>query len=162
MGVVQRAPQGILELLGMKGAGSLPDDFLKTIHPTLEVAQFFGNQQRQLLQSPATAIARGTIISAGITSAWSVLYGAAVQVAKTATLVSLGTSLFVSGPQATIQLASIYWNPIVGAADGNMRLSYVCPYPMLIAPGSNLFAAYDAGTDANATMTVSFSIGNLG
>lgn len=161
MGVIQRAPQGLLELLSAKGVENLPQDLLRELRPTVDLVQFYGNQQRTLLTASNAALAKGGTLSAGVTTTPVVLFGVNAQFAKTATLASIGAALFASGPFATVQLKSIY-QTLVAAADGNWRIEFISPYPMIFLAGTSFFVSYDAGTDATANVVCSASIGNLG
>lgn len=161
MGPIQRYPFGMLETLAIKGVAA-PSNLSETVAPTMEMLQFYGNQQRQLLTGVSAGLARGANLQAGNSQQWCIVYGANVEITKTATMLLAGLSVFVSGPFATIFLASDFWTVGAAVADGKWRLSWVAPYPMVFGPNTSFFANLDSCTDAAAAVSVSFSVGILG
>lgn len=161
MGPIQRYPFGLLETLAIKGVAA-PSNLSETISLTLDALQFYAGSQRVTIGNTNAALPRGNTLSAIITSGWTLLTSASMQITKSATGTSCGFSLFASGPNITSCLASAYFNPIPAAADGVLRCVFLPDVPVAIPPNTNLFGSYDAGNDAAANAFVSFSIAQIG
>jgi hypothetical protein len=160
VGVIQRVPQGVLDLLSMKGIENLPKDFSTTLIPIVDLLQFYGNQQRQLLSASGNPASGGSLTTP-ITTQWTVLFGGSVQATNTATMTFLSVALFAAGPNATIGLAAK--EKIAAATTGQFRLNWLADYPMVFPPGTTYFAQVDTlGVDATVALFTSFSIGILG
>lgn len=163
MGPIQRYPLGLLEALDIKGLPA-PANLNETIVPSIDMMQFYGNAQRQLLSASSGALARGVVLSCGIPPQWCILYSWSAQLTKTATMTSATLSLFASGPFATANVDTQYFSlgGVAPAVDGTWRMSAMAPYPILVGPNTNFFVILDQCTDANAAVAASFSIGVLG
>lgn len=157
MGPIQRYPFGFLETLSIKGVAA-PANLSETIVPIVNTLQFYAGSQRVTIGASNAALPRGNTVSAIVTTGWTLLTSASIQLTKSATGTEYGFSLFASGPNITVCLAERYVPAVPAGATGVLRAIFVPSEPLALPPSTNLFGSYDAGNDAAANVFVSFSI----
>lgn len=164
MGVVQRTPLGLLDLLNMKGVENLPDALARELRPTLELLQFYGLSQRQVVSNANAALTEGTVLGIVLPAAWCVLFFAELQITKTGTLTALRGSISLQrGIGSSVAIAAEELGPFGATETGTARMAAVPPYPLLLPPNSLLISRADIiGTDANVAATIAAEIGVLG
>lgn len=171
MGAIQRVAQGLLDLLSIKGLDRLPEDLLREVRPVLELAQFYGLQQQQVLVATNAALAEGGVVgigqggaSAAVGNSWAVLFGATATIGKTATMTAarIGVVVVRNGSNG-LDAAQEEVGPFGATETGPATIAWIPPYPYLLAPPWAVRAKLAIlGTDANASVSVTAEIGLLG
>jgi hypothetical protein len=139
---IQRIARGLGELLSTFG-GQTPSELEDRTRGTLELTQFYGGQQRQVVAAGAAGVAASlTTPQAAVVlslTAWTVLFAAhatIVPVAAATTQVGWGISVArANAGGAVLYAAENVQAPAVGS---NLALSFVAPYPMILPPGSSV------------------------
>lgn len=160
---IQRVPRGLNTLLSTFG-GLTPRDLADQVAGTLDLLQLYGLTQWQNRSANAPGLVVFSVLSITVPAneTW-VLFNAAVLVQKTATMTALAGGLFL-GPDAG-SLSAVAWQMPTGifGAAGAIRIPYVAPYPRVLPGGSVIAAQLDQlGTDANANVLLTASVGVLG
>lgn len=163
-GDIQRFPQGLLNVLGMQSAGQTPAQLAASIAGTLELLQFYGLTQRQVLVATNAAIATNTPLTLALTppSSWGVLFGLSASLGETATIGNVQSLLSLQrGASGAFHGVSFYesLNVAAGGVHGN---EFWCPYPLLLPPSSSARVVFQFTTDATASIGLSAEIGLLG
>lgn len=169
MGAIQRAPQGLLDLLSLKDVSNLPQELLRDMRPTLDLLQFYGLQQRQVISNANAALAEGASVgvaaaNAAVTNTWCVLFCANFDVVKTATMTALYVSLPITrGGGTPIPYAANELSPFGATVTGNVSTPFVPPYPLLLRPPWDVAGFLGIlGTDATASTIIQAEIGVFG
>jgi hypothetical protein len=163
---IQRVPRGLGDVLSIFG-GQTPTDLSEQVGGVLELLQFYGLQQRQLLTNNNAALVEGGQVTIFLPNFWCVLFMANMAVIKTATMTALRGGVFLSRAGGAAQPGACYLSeemgPFGATETGQASLAFVPPYPMLMPPGSTVTAIpLIIGTDANANVFVGCEIGLLG
>lgn len=167
---IQRVPQGLLNLLSIR-EGSTPQALEENICGVLELLQYYGLTQRQVLQGSAAAAVVGSQTSLGAgggsalpTNAWAILFGAYAFVTKAAAMTDLGFSIALRRGSGLYTHVAFNSQPhVFGAADGSEGVAFTAPYPILLPPGSDI--AVNLGIlngVANAAVSIGADVGVLG
>jgi hypothetical protein len=163
---IQRVPTGLLNLLSMASSGENPRDLAATVSGVLDLLQFYGLQQRQIIFATNAATAEGTAVPIPALTTWGVLFAANFTVAKTATMTALRAGIFVlrgSSPPTPMLMMAEELGPFGATETGSASFAFVPPYPLLLPPGSLIQGIPQIiGTDATANCTVVAEIGILG
>lgn len=164
---IQRVPLGLLNVLSMAASGENPRILASQVAGVLELLQFYGLTQRQVLIGTDAALAEGGSISVTPSlTAWAVLFAMSVSVTKTATMTALRAACFIrrSGVGVPQMYASDDLGPFGATETGTASVVYVPgSAPLLLPPGTVLTGLPQIiGTDATAAVTVQAEIGLLG
>jgi len=159
---IQRVPKGLLELLSLAG-GQTPFLLDGIVHGQLELLQYYGLTQLQSVFVNNGAVAEGGTVQLNLPTAWCVLFGAELVVAKTATCTDLRGGIRLNrGTGLSLTLREEPMMPFfVQAAVGTLTLGYVCPYPLLCPPGSIVIgqiALLEVDATCNATIAAEFGV----
>jgi len=161
---VQRYPNGLLEMLGLKGL-SPPRALADEIVGHLDLLQFYGQSQLQNLSASNAALAENGIITVTPQeSAWTLLFGVACVIVKTGTMTAC-EGAWSKGPIASAQwLASTGSLFPFGATEtGAVRRGFRFPYPLILPPATPInFVLSILGTDATANCSVQAEFGVFG
>lgn len=163
---IQRLPRGLNDLLSIFG-GQTPQNLEETVRGSLELLQFYGLQQRQLLALNNAALAEGGNVQ--VTAAqWFVLFGATVTVVKTATATALRGAIFVNrsgsgAANSNLPVSAQEGGPFGATETGAVHMPWQPSFPWLCPPGTTIqgFLAI-LGTDATANVTIQAEVGVLG
>jgi len=158
-------PVGLLNVLNSVTSGDNPRILRDEVQGVLELLQFYGLNQRQVLVTINAALTEGTPLSQVLPNSWCVLFGVEIQIIKTATLTALRGSISLSraAQGAAIAVKSEDLGPFGATETGTARMAYQCPYPLLMPPLSTVISRADIiGTDANVNATLSVEVGVLG
>lgn len=163
---IQRFPKGLLNLIGNFG-GVTPIQLAPSVAGVLDLVQCYGLSQLATLRVNDAALAEGTPLFALLSdTSWTVVFGASLIVAKTATQTALRGSLSLSRIGLSgdaIVVAADELGPFGATETGVGCVSWFPPYPILCPPGSNIFGRVDVlGTDATASCNVRVEVGILG
>lgn len=162
---IQRVPQGLLNVLGMQSAGATPPQLASSVSGVLDLLQFYGLTQRQILLTTNGALATNTAMDLALTPAnsWGILFFAQATVGLDASMTSLtirislqrsSVGLFMGIASEQVQLP--------GIANDIGACGFVAPYPLLLPPSTTLrMSALFAGV-ASASCGLSAEIGLLG
>lgn len=163
-GLVQRVPAGLLQVLNSVSQGENPRLLADDVQGVLELLQFYGLSQRQILQNQNAALTAGTPLGVNLPNSWCVFYGADIRIAKTATLTALrGSISLLRTSGSSLVLASADLGPYGATQVGNASVPFWAPYPMLIPPGGVILSRADIiGTDASVNATLTVEVGVLG
>lgn len=165
MGVIQRAPRGLYELLSLKGQDSLPTGLEMSVRPTIDILQLYGLQQVQIFNASNAALAEGGSVSvtlAGLT--YGVLFGVVGNVIKTGTMTACELMLSVNRNNTlSLAVAQREFSPFGATETGNAVVTWQPPYPWILVPPWNIACTLNIlGTDATANVGVTAEIGILG
>lgn len=150
--------------------GNLPQDLLRDARPVLELIQFYGLQQQQVLVATNAALPEGGVVSIGaggattIGDTWAILFGATATIGKTATMTAarLGIVVLRNGSNG-LDVRSEEMSPFGATETGPASTAWIPPYPYLLAPPWSVRAKLAIlGTDANASVSVTAEVGILG
>lgn len=167
MGTIQRAPQGLLDLLSIKGVEHLPQELSTTLMPVIGAEQFYGSQQRTVLAQNNGALTEGT----GLTivpspTTWIVLFGMTITVVKTATMTALNMQLAIRLNSDAFQELAVMdaeCGPYGAAETGTKSVVWWAPYPITLPPNTMLLGRISIlGADLNANTTLGAMVGMLG
>jgi hypothetical protein len=161
---IQRVPRGLSQLLSTFG-GQTPAELKGDVQSVLELLQFYGKTQWQLRQTNDPVMAEGGVLSMAVPAneSW-VLFSMAGLIAKTATMTALRSSLLV-GPDnlSASAIFSAELGPFGATETGSARFGFALPYPFFLPPLSRCSISLDIlGTDANANVLLTASVGVLG
>lgn len=168
---IQRFPQGLLNVLNMQAGGETPRVLSETVVGTMELLQFYGLTQRQVLTRGAAAQVVGTpmLLSAGTfplpVSSWCVLFAATASIVNAAAMTAAELSIQVRrGGSGFVSLTfERYTAADVGFASGSNGLAFETHYPLLLPPGSDVGALLtNLQGVANATLSLTVEVGVLG
>lgn len=162
---IQRVPRGLGNMLSSFG-GLTPAELEDRIRGTVDLTQFYGNQQRQVLSAANAGFAASlTVPAAAVTpsaSSWSILFaamGTITPVAAATTHVGFGIGLVRPGAD-TIMLEARDLVPVVAS---NLVLSFLASYPFLIPPGASVgLMLYSTLGSATQTGGITVDFGVLG
>jgi hypothetical protein len=164
---IQRIARGLGELLSTFG-GQTPAELEDRTRGTVDLTQFYGGQQRQVLSAGAGGVAQSlsapqanVVLS---TNGWSVLFTAQALInGVTAATTQVGWGVFLTRANAggsTLIAVENVQAPVVGS---NLEVSFVAPYPMILPPGSSvgvlMFSSIGAATQ---TVGITVDFGLLG
>lgn len=163
---IQRVPPGLLNVIGNFG-GQTPPRLAQEVIGALELLQYYGLQQRQVLSAANAAIAEGANLTLQLPNTWCVMYAVAFNAIKTATMTALRVSVLMNrGGIAGVAQQSILseeLGPFGATETGAATSALVLPYPMLFPPSSQLIGVCQIiGTDATANVNMSCEVGSLG
>lgn len=162
---IQRVPRGLSNLLSLQ-SGRTPVALDNSIVGVLELLQFYGLTQNQTAQTQNAAAAEGTsVVVIPSASAWTMLFGAWVQIVKTATMTALRGALSVqrSPSNLLMRVNEAELGPFGATETGICTVPFFFPYPLLLPPGGSVVgSAAIIGTDATADVTVRCEFGLLG
>lgn len=161
---IQRVPRGLNELLSIFG-GQTPVEMENSVRATLELLQMYGLSQLQSLGTNNAATAEGVAVSVQPSATqWTVLFTASTSIVKTATMTALtGTIAMRRTGNADSLLRSEQLGPFGATETGVVAVAHVCPYPMLLPPGTLIIGrANIIGTDATANVTTFAEFGVVG
>lgn len=169
MGSVQRVPQGLLDVLSIKGVDFLPSELSRQVVPVLELLQYYGLQQQQVVfnNNPVLAEA-GTVGTTNVVgdsaNKWAILFGATATIGKTATMTAARISIVVQRNGSNgLTVASEEMGPFGATETGAANLAWVAPYPLLLRPPWDIRAFLGIlGTDATASVSIVAELGLLG
>jgi len=155
---IQRVPKGLADALSLAGSFA-PASLMDEVRGTLELLQFFGQQQRSRFSNSGTPAEAVPVVLSVPNNQWWVLFAAATGATKTATMTALRVALFVN----TIVVNSVEGGPFGATETGVVHCSFVPGYPLLLAPGGSILGSCPIiGTDATATVTIQCEVGVLG
>lgn len=146
--------------------GVTPQAIEASIHGVMELLQFYGLSQVQVLTTAATPLAVGNTVTLPLGDDWCVLFSASASFAKTATMTALRGRVNIGRGQNAITSALFpdeELGPYGATTAGQGRVGGFLPYPLLCPPGSSILAGPNVlGTDANVTVIATAEIGVLG
>jgi hypothetical protein len=155
---IQRTPRGLSDVLSIFG-GQTPKALEESARGIVDLLQFYGLSQRTTQQNVTVAAENAPLVITVPPNQWWLLYGASLQIAKTATMTALrgviqiGSTAYASGELG----------PFGATETGNVHVPFVPASPMVLPPGTSLVArASIIGTDANATCQFDVDVGILG
>jgi hypothetical protein len=161
---IQRVPLGLQNVLNLFGSGT-PPRLAPEIVGVLDLLQFYGLNQRQVLFANNAAVAEGASlsISTPLTN-WSVLYALTGAFTKTATLTALCGTLQIARPGAAAAgYASSEWQRFGATDTGTVGFHFVPSYCLLCPPGTTFSVIPQIiGTDATINTVVQAEIGLFG
>lgn len=162
IGPVQRYPQGLLDVLALKGV-TPPQLLSDELQGQIELLQFLGLTQRQVLFANNAAAAEGVTVSTGLPAgAWGILFFMSGSFTKTATMTALRGTLFINRGGLSIAVASQELGPFGATESGVCSVTFAPAYPLLLPPGSTLLSSAQViGTDATAAIGVQAEVGLL-
>lgn len=161
---IQRIPRALLNVIGNYG-GQTPPELAQQVIGSLELLQMYGLTQLQSQTASNGAVAEGAGVSVTpSTRDWTVLFGAAGTVQKTATLTALWGFLAVNrAGGGSIPLDSREMGPFGATETGFATIGKYLPYPMLLPPNSVVSMNVPIiGTDATASVILTVEFGILG
>lgn len=163
---VQSVPQGLLELLGMKGSGVNPRSLDSVVQANIDVRQMYALSK---LSSPSASAAAGAPpVEARITvpdNEWWMLLGASTTViSDTGGMTYVAATISVSfGSQGLIPVAEENWGPGITFVAGSSvhTLPFFPPYPLVLRPGSAIAGRFYWAQPAGVTASVNLQV-NVG
>lgn len=158
-----RVPRGLNELLSLQG-GETPRELEDRLRASIDILQFYGLQQRQVLTQQGV-IAEGGSISVVLPSNWCVLFSASLTITKTATMTALRAALVLQrdGLVNILQSTDMELGPFGATETGPASVAFWAPVPILCKPIAAVGAQLQIlGTDANATVSCTAEVGVLG
>ena len=169
MGIVQRIPGGLLELLSAKTSGITPSDLATAVQPTIDLLQMFGlAQPLETINVQDAALVEGSAVAVAVpTTEWWMLYALANVYVRTTTQTAVKFSLRI-GPSAGVLTVPVATGPTESVAPTTTAATdvvgavFVPSYPMLLPPGTTLYAFLDVlGTDATMNVSLRARIARL-
>lgn len=160
---IQRVPRGLNDVLSIFG-GRTPQLLGAESIGVIELLQFYGSSQLQTRSASNAALTQGSSISIPVPAneVW-ILFSAAVLAVRTGTMTAMAFSIRVGASGSEVAVAAGNASPYAATALGAFRLPYSAPFPRLLLPGSSIVATLDSlGTDANANVLLSASVGVMG
>lgn len=155
---IQRVPRGLNDVLNIFG-GAGPVELEDRVRATLDTLQLYGNTQRTIAANTTVAAENAPLNITVPNNQWWILFGASLEIAKTATMTALRGVIEING----VGYASAELGPFGATETGNTHVCFAPSYPMLLAPRTVLAGrASIIGTDANATCSFEVDIGVLG
>jgi len=148
----------------MAASGENPRALSAQVSGVLELLQYFGLNQRQLLFNNNPAAAEGAVIVVGPFPSWCVLFAISGTITKTATMTAARLAVgFQRGNPPPMLVISEDCGPFGATETGQATVGLWLPYPVLLPPNSSVCAIPQIiGTDATASVTVVAEIGVLG
>lgn len=143
-GEIQRVPQGLLSLLGVKGTGQNPRLFGDVVSPTLELLPFLIAPTLTAAETITAAVAAagsGATVTVPAREAWVlVAISARLDTGTVAGLAGAFIGLQSNDGSPAVVVANS--GPVQTIANANQRFDFgiAMPQPMLLAPGSSVFA----------------------
>lgn len=161
---IQRVPLGLQYVLNLFGPGT-PPKLGGELIGVIDLLQFYGLNQRTILNGSNAALAEGGNISVLTPSTnWSILYALTGAVTKTATLTALNLQLQVGrGGAAPVTYANQEFQRFGATETGTVNICYVPAWPLLLPPAADLrLVPGIIGTDANVNAALQAEIGLFG
>lgn len=159
---IQRVPAGLQNVLNLFGPGT-PPRLAQELLGVVDLLQFYGLNQRQVLSNVGTPAIGGTVTLNLNPNNWALLYAARCETDRTATQTSLGNHLAIQ--RGTSGLYQVY-AAVIDAAPGKvgeLESILVPPYPLLLPPGSSVRCGVTAlAGDATVNCTVTAEVGFFG
>lgn len=164
--IIQRYPNGLLELFGAKSGGENPHELSNVVAPVVDILQAYGlGNVTEQNAGGATLPGAGQVIEVP-DEQWWLVYAASVRVAVTATQTGMHVSLGISQRLESPARVSLAWGVLPDAAIAGTSCTiavWTPPAPMLAPPGTTFWGVLEAlGTDANTTLGVQLRYAVLG
>jgi hypothetical protein len=160
--IVQRHPAGLLEVLGMKGLGTVPGRLSDTYAPTLETLQMIarGTMQHRTASTPAAGLGAVATVTVPPNETW-ILMAADARQAGTASHTALGIGVLISvGPATAMAVADrIFTMPLIVA---NYDCPFVPPHPWILQAGDAISAVTRQSAGNTSTLTIQALVGVIG
>jgi hypothetical protein len=161
---IQRVAQGLLTVLNIRG-GRTPDELEGKVRGILNLLQFYGLQQQQVLTAGSAAVAASANVpQATITLAnWAMLYCAQAAELPQAgrTQSGLGVSIARPGQRACIY-APINLAPYAAGTITILSTAFHPSEPMILPPGTVIGVLGFSGPGGNGIYSITADLGNLG
>lgn len=142
-GSIQRVPAGLLNVLGMQSAGSTPPELAQLVSGVIDLLQFYGLTQRQVLSATQVAVGPLTDLNLELTppTAWGILFNAnanaGIVAGMTGMQIVLGLQRGATGVFAAVA-SKIYLNAAGDLDDSGLWAIFNPAYPLLLPPSSTL------------------------
>jgi hypothetical protein len=145
MAVVQRYPQGLLEILGMKGTGDVPSQLANSYVGTLSIMQMLTrtNITRTLAANAAAVQGNTVIVTVPQNEVWT-LGTLNVRIPEQAAMTVVSTSVTVNRAGQPSVVASERWSALSAGpfvAGGNLFLTWSPDEAWVLLPGETIVAA---------------------
>jgi len=162
---IQRVARSLGDVLSLVG-GEGPKELSESVYPTLELLQFYGLQQRQVMFGNAAGqVQGGSVTLTPSADRWSLLFGIDAAADCNAGLTGMALQILirrqgVAGPSWPV--ASRELNPVI-AANFTFHVDWQPGYPLLLPPGTAIFTVLSLLTGlANTTISCTAEIGLFG